>query len=123
MPKNGNNRPLSLPVGKLSPPSFSAAPSFLDYVIGGAATDAEAVEGGLVSGEAPPEVRTWLVPDPRSQHQDPSSCEGPAQFCRLCRAAGLISSSFPPCSRDEWSRLGGGAAGSFPAGELVALVS
>lgn len=66
MPKNGNNRPLSLPVGKLSPPSFSAAPSFLDYVIGGAATGAEAVKGGLVSGEAPPEVHTWLAPDPRS---------------------------------------------------------
>lgn len=66
MPKNGNNRPLSLPVGKLSPPSFSAAPSFLDYVIGGAATEAEAVKGGLVSGEAPPEVHTWLVPDLRS---------------------------------------------------------
>lgn len=66
MPKNGNNRPLSLPVGKLFPPKFLCCFGFLDYVIAGAATEVEAVKGGLMSGEAPLEVHTWLVPDPRS---------------------------------------------------------
>lgn len=65
VPKNGNNRPLSLPVGKLSPPSFCAALRLLvSWIM--SSTELLPKQRQLMEGGCEMQPPWKFSPDPRS---------------------------------------------------------